>query len=133
MKLKLLQLLNAQEALKALGDTKGLSSVVAYRISKNIKAVNEELKNYDETYKRLCEERAKKDDEGKPIIKDNKYSLSDDDLKEITEELNKLVNEEIDIDIKKVKLESIDKAGLSPFQIELVEFMLDLEENKEEE
>ena len=32
---------------------------------------------------------------------------------------------EVDIDIKKIKLEDIDKAGLSPFQIESIEFMLD--------
>lgn len=130
--MKLGVLINSKNTLSILGNTKGLKSTVAYRILKNIKAVNAEIKAYDETRTKVCEEYANKNDEGKAIIKDNKYDISSDNLIKVNEELDKLINEEVDIDIKKIKLEDIDKVGLSALEISSIEFMLDLKENKEE-
>ncbi len=130
--MKLLQLINAERALGTLGNTKGLSSITAYRISKNIKAILEEIKTYNDTRTKMCEEYADKDKEGKPIIKDNKYIMSTEKEIQLNEELGKLLNEDVDIQIKKVSLVDINKAGLSPLELDSIEFMLDLEEDKEE-
>lgn len=127
--MKLSQLLNAQEALGTLGHAQGLSSVVAYRISKNIKAINLEIKEYDEARRKLCEEKTNKDEEGKPIIIDGRYDLTEEALKEVNNELEELLNEELDITIKQLTLEEIDRAGLSAFQIDSIDFMI---EDKEE-
>ena len=43
MELTIKKLLNGKAALITLGNTKGLSSVIAYRIAKNIKAIDEVL------------------------------------------------------------------------------------------
>ena len=102
--MKLLQLINAERALGTLGNTKGLSSITAYRISKNIKSILEEIKTYNDTRTKMCEEYADKAKDGKPIIKDNKYIMS--------------------------TLEDINKAGLSPLELDSIEFMLDFEEEK---
>lgn len=128
MKLKLIKLLNAQEGLQALANTKGLSSVVAYRIAKNVKALDEELNTYEETRKKLVEEKANKDEEGKPIIKDDKYDLTNKALKEVNKELNALLEEEVDIDIKELSLIDIDKAGLSALELSSIDFMIREEE-----
>lgn len=128
MKLKLFQLLNAHDVLEILGNAKGLSGTTAYRILKNIKRISEELKVYEETRKNIVEEKANKDKNGNPIIKENQYDLSSQNLKKCNQEIEKLLNEEVDIEIKKVKLSEIDAIGLSPFQIDLIEFMIDLEE-----
>lgn len=117
--------------LEILGSTKGLSSVTAYRISKNIKAITEEEKTYQDTRIKMCKEYANKDEKGEPILKDNKYDIPDDKLKEFDDELKKLLDEEVDIEIKKLSLEEIDKVGLSAFDLSNIEFMLDLE-NKED-
>ena len=130
MKMKLLQLINAERALGTLGNTKGLSSITAYRISKNIKSILEEIKTYNDTRTKMCEEYADKDKEGKPIIKDNKYIMSTEKEIQLNEELGKLLDEDVDIQIKKVSLEDINKAGLSPLELDSIEFMLDFEEEK---
>lgn len=128
--MKLLQLINAERALGTLGNTKGLSSITAYRISKNIKSILEEIKTYNDTRTKMCEEYADKDKEGKPIIKDNKYIMSTEKEIQLNEELGKLLDEDVDIQIKKVTLADINKAGLSPLELDSIEFMLDFEEEK---
>ena len=128
--MKLLQLINAERALGTLGNTKGLSSITAYRISKNIKSILEEIKTYNDTRTKMCEEYADKDKEGKPIIKDNKYIMSTEKEIQLNEELGKLLDEDVDIQIKKDTLADINKAGLSPLELDSIEFMLDFEEEK---
>lgn len=128
--MKLLQLINAERALGTLGNTKGLSSITAYRISKNIKSILEEIKTYNDTRTKMCEEYADKAKDGKPIIKDNKYIMSTEKEIKLNEELGKLLNEDVDIQIKKVSLEDINKAGLSPLELDSIEFMIDFEEEE---
>lgn len=130
MKLKMRTLVMCESALRTLGNTKGLSSITAYRISKNIKSILEEIKTYNDTRTKMCEEYADKDTEGKPIIKDNKYIMSTEKEIQLNEELGKLLNEDVDIQIKKVTLADINKAGLSPLELDSIEFMLDFEEEK---
>lgn len=125
MKLLMNDIVRSESALTALGNTNGLSSIVAYRIFKNIKALHEEITLYNETRKKLCFAYANKDDKGNPIIKNNSYDIPKDKKEQFDNEFQELINMEVDIDIKKIKLEDIDKAGLSPFQIESIEFMLD--------
>ena len=127
--MKLLQLINAEKALYRLGNTKGLSSITAYRISKNIKAISEELKTYNNTRTKLCEEYADKDKDGKPVIEDNKYHIPVESSIELNKQLEQLLNETVDIKIKKVSLEDIDEAGLSPLELDSIEFMLELMED----
>ena len=68
--MKLLEIINSQSTLAELNNCKGLSSVTAYRIAKNIKVIDEELKVYNDQRVKLLEELANKDEEGKPIIKE---------------------------------------------------------------
>lgn len=120
---------NIPSVLEILGSTKGLSSVTAYRISKNIKVITEEEKTYQDTRIKLCKEYAEKDDKGEPIvIDDKKYDISAENLKKFNKELNNLLEEEIDIEIKKLSLHEIDRVGLSAFELNSIEFMLNLEE-----
>ncbi len=130
MKLKMRTLVMCESALRTLGNTKGLSSITAYRISKNIKAILEEIKTYNDTYTKICEEYVDKDKDGKPIIKDNKYSMPLEKEIEVNKQLNQLLDEDVDIQIKKVTLADINKAGLSPLELDSIEFMLDFEEEK---
>lgn len=129
MEIKLVTLLNAQKTLVELHKQRGLSGVTAYRIMKNAKVIDEEFKSYDEQRVKLCEEFATKDENGKPIIKDDSnYDISNENMAKCLEELSKLREETVELPIKKVKLEDIDAAGFSPAEIENIEFMLDIGE-----
>lgn len=130
--MKLIDIMNSQSTLSELNNCKGLSSVTAYRIAKNIKLVNEELKDYNEQRIKLLEELANKDEDDKPIINEEngmqEYELTDENKVKLQEEIDKLLDEEINIDIKKVSLEQLDRAGLSPAQLSTIEFMIVIEE-----
>ncbi|MFR7590204.1 MAG: hypothetical protein ACLUVC_02075 [Longibaculum sp.] len=130
MKIELNTLLMSRQTLRILGNAKGLSSVVAYRISKNIKAINKEVAFYEESRIKLLEEHSHKDDEGKAIIFDNTYDIIDGHMEIVNKELDELRKEEVELDIKKINVEDIDKAELSPFELGTLEFMFDFKEEE---
>ena len=120
-------ILNSMEALNKLNNAHGMSSVVAFRIGKNIKAIESEVKVFDDVRTKLLEELANKDENGEPIInkETNNYDIPQDQLQKIIQEIDNLQNEEISIDIKKVSIEDISQAGLSPKELMSIEFMLE--------
>lgn len=124
MEVKLKKLINSKYVLLELGNTKGLSGIVSYSILKNIKNINRELDVYDKARIKICEENADKDAKGNPIIKNNSYDMDEKILAFVNSEIEKLKEEIIDIDIKKINITDIDKAGLSAFEIESIDYML---------
>lgn len=132
MKLKLKELMESKEAMVELAKARGLKSVVAYRIGKNVKEIDRELENYNDARKKLVEEKANKNDSGEPIIKTNEdgssyYEIDPELAKKLDDELNELLNEAVDINIIKVSLDDIENAKLSAFQINKIDFMLEVE------
>lgn len=120
-------ILNSMEALNKLNNAHGMSSVVAFRIGKNIKVIEGEFKVFNDVRTKLLEESANKDENGEPIInkETNNYDIPQDQLQKIIQEIDNLQNEEISIDIKKVSIEDISQAGLSPKELMSIEFMLE--------
>ena len=66
--MKIKDILNSRNVLIKLNNTAGMSSVVAYRVGKNIKLLDDELKPYDDARTKVLEEAANKDKDGKAII-----------------------------------------------------------------
>ncbi|RHQ87441.1 hypothetical protein DWX89_03175 [Coprobacillus sp. AF21-8LB] len=125
--MKIKDILECKETLIKLNTISGLPSVVAYRIGKNIKAIDTEMQEYDEVRVKLLKDVALKDENGEPIInkETNNYDIPQDQLQKIIQEIDNLQNEEISIDIKKVSIEDISQAGLSPKELMSIEFMLE--------
>lgn len=125
--MKIKDVLECKETLIKLNTISGLPSVVAYRIGKNIKAIDTEMQEYDEVRVKLLKDVALKDENGEPIInkETNNYDIPQDQLQKIIQEIDNLQNEEISIDIKKVSIEDISQAGLSPKELMSIEFMLE--------
>ena len=120
-------ILDSMEALNKLNNAHGMSSVVAFRIGKNIKAIEGEVKVFDDVRTKLLEEFANKDENGKLIIdKDtNQYDVPSDKLEALEKEIKKLQNEEVKVDIKKLSLDDVEKADLSPRELMSIEYMLE--------
>lgn len=120
-------ILDSMEALNKLNNAHGMSSVVAFRIGKNIKAIEGEVKAFDDVRTKLLEEFANKDENGKSIIdKDtNQYDVPSDKLEALEKEIKKLQNEEVKVDIKKLSLDDAEKADLSPRELMSIEYMLE--------
>ena len=120
-------ILDSMEALNKLNNAHGMSSIVAFRIGKNIKAIEGEVKVFDDVRTKLLEEAANKDENGKAIIdKDtNQYDIPVDKLEALEKEIKKLQNEEVKVDIKKLSLDDVEKADLSPRELMSIEYMLE--------
>ena len=125
--MKIKDILECKETLIKLNTISGLPSVVAYRIGKSIKAIDTEMQEYDEFRVNLLKDVAIKDENGDPIIdkETNIYDIPQDQLQKVIQEIDNLQNEEITIDIKKVSIEDISQAGLSPKELMSIEFMLE--------
>lgn len=130
MKIKISTLLNSKDVLYMLGNTNGLSAHIAYRLYRNIELINKELEMYEKTRIKLLKSFAKKDSDGNPIIKKNDnqefYDLSEENLQKFNEDISKIINENVDLDLQKISLDDIDSVGLTPFQISLIDFILDV-------
>ena len=130
MKLNISALINSKEVFHILGNAQGLSTHIAYRLYRNIELINKELEMYEKTRIKLLKSLANKDENGEPIIKKNNnqefYDLSDENLQKFNEDISKMVNESVELDLKKISLDDIDSVGLTPFQISLIDFILDV-------
>lgn len=126
--MKIKDILNSRNVLIKLNNTAGMSSVVAYRVGKNIKLLDDELKSYDDARTKVLEEAANKDKDGKAIIDEatRQYDIPEDKLQEALQEIEKLQDEDINIDIRKVTVEDINKAELTPRELMSIEFMLEV-------
>lgn len=120
-------ILGSMEALNKLNNAHGMSSVVAFRIGKNIKAIESEVKVFDDVRTKLLEEFANKDENGKPIIDKgtNQYDVPTSKLEALEKEIKKLQNEEVKVDIKKLSLDDVEKGDLSPRELMSIEYMLE--------
>ena len=125
--MKIKDILNSRNVLIKLNNTAGMSSVVAYRVGKNIKLLDDELKPYDDARTKVLEEAANKDKDEKAIIDEatRQYDIPEDKLQASLKE-EKLQDEDINIDIRKVTVEDINKAELTPRELMSIEFMLEV-------
>lgn len=125
MEIKLGILIESNKVLNILNQKRGFSGVTAYRIMKNVKAISTELADYEKQRINLCEKYANKGEDGNPVInEEQKYDISNENMKVLRDELEKLHAEAVDVPIKKISLEEINVAELSPAMIEKIEFMI---------
>lgn len=150
----------AIEALDSVSEIKGVK--FAFAVLKNRKQIENQLeedkpifekiltpsddfKEYETARIELCELSSEKDEEGKPLIEEDKYKILDiekfntelttltesfkdavDDRKKQIEEYNSLMEEEIEFVFQKVNFDILPD-DLSEQQLLKIEFMLDLD------
>lgn len=94
-----------------------LPSKLSFAISCNIEKLKKEAERIEKERKKLCEQYAEKDAEGKPVMVDSvieghktqEYKMSDDDKKMFLEEYESLLDEEVEISIRTIKQEVLEK------------------------
>ena len=89
-----------------------LSVVTFFNLKKNIEEINKILNSFKDSRQKLINEYCDKDEDGKPVIKDNKYIFTDNQEK-FNEEFNELMNVENDINIIKFDIEEFKNVELS--------------------
>lgn len=129
MKIKAGRIIEIAGKIEAL-DGKKLPSGLSYALIKNKRALKEELECIFEQRNSIIKKYCKKDENGEPVT-DNEGRAEFEGEGELraTEEYASFLDSEIEIDIKKVGFEEIEKCDsvepLTVAEMELVEFMLD--------
>lgn len=90
-------------------ELKGLQSIHRTRLAKQL---IEKLNHFSEEERKLKESYAKKDEEGKPIIRDNKYQFEDSEQRKLEDDLKKFYKEKTIIESEgdDAYLKSVKKA-----------------------
>lgn len=114
--MKLIEVKGKIEKLKKLRE-KTFPAKMEYAISCNIETLEKELERIESERVRLCEKYACKDEDGNAIMDRNiiendekfTYRMSDESSKSFSEEYRDLMESEVDIDFRKVKIETIER------------------------
>lgn len=94
-----------------------LPSKLSFAISRNIEKLQAEERRAEDERSKLCEQYSDKDKDGNPVMTDcvieglrtQKYEMSPENQEAFNQEYEDLMNEEVDIDIRMVKLECIEQ------------------------
>ena len=135
MKMKLMEVLVRAEQMNLMAQ-KNLPIKLSYAIGKNRDRFMEEYRRYDEERKKLCENYAEKDKDGKPVIDGNNYKLTDEARAELDKALEEFRSTtEVDIEVYKCSksmdelIEEIDGSSrydtLSANDLKVLDFLLE--------
>ena len=122
IEMTLREALDSTNVLQALGQ-KQLKGRVAYNVAKILRQVEIEFNLFNETRKKLVEKYGDKDENGNPKInpETNEYVFSGDNLKAVTDDINKTLDCNITINANKIKLDDLNDVQFTPSEIELIE------------
>jgi hypothetical protein len=116
MKLTLGQLKNSEPALVALSNCT-LPITIAYRISKALKVIASELADLEDARQKLVQKYG--------VEKEGNVVVIEENLNMFVEELNPLLQEEIEIPLEPITVESLpDSVNLSPMQLSQLSFFI---------
>lgn len=123
--MKLSEVLNLNEGIKSLSLQK-MDIDLSYDVIKFSKLIDEEIKIYDETRKKLIETLALKNEDGAFLEKDGQYVFGDN-KEEFDKEYFKLMEKEIQIKLIKIKKSVLreNRAKLSPIDLVRLEKIIE--------
>ena len=111
MKIKNFEIEQSVEVINKILSSK-LSVVTFFNLKKDTDEITKILNSLKDARQKIIDEYCDKDEEGKPVIKDNKYIFTDNQEK-FNEEFNELMNVENDINIIKFDIEEFKNVELS--------------------
>lgn len=86
---------------------------VSYTIAKNVELLKKECQDLEQQRVRLCEMYADKDEKGKPIIEDGKFSFQEGEQQKFQMEYEDLLKEEAALDFHMVDAGELEKCDLN--------------------
>ncbi|MBT2599079.1 MULTISPECIES: hypothetical protein [unclassified Oceanobacillus] len=120
MKLTVTELYNLSDGLKNILD-KELPTSVAFSIQRNFKKVGDELTPSNEVRKNIIEKYKEKDNG------DGSFNIKKDKVELCKKEVNELMEQEVDIDLKRIKLSDLGES-IKPRTLGLLEPIIKEEE-----
>lgn len=110
--MKIFEAENLAMSLQTMLETKG---VVGYKIARNLRMINDELKDYYQFKQTLFEKYGELAEDGNLIIKKDSENYQD-----FLKEYEPVMNQEVEFDFRKVTEEELIESGLNAGQISLI-------------
>lgn len=126
MDIKLRQLLSARQAIVTLAN-RPVKAKTAYCISKNRALINDALRAYDIVIDELIRRYGRIPDDGSPPVLEM-WKLTPETQKDITGQIDELLDVTENIAIRKIPGGELDKIDITPAEMELLEFMIEIPE-----
>lgn len=127
MKIQLGKVVNSKDALGRLL-TEKFPVKTAYIIQKNFRAVESELKSYEEQRSKLIVEKYGVQEINAEGEKTESWKVPDDRMVSFSREMSELFSVELELSLSKVKLP--ETCEISPSDIYLLDWMIDFEDDK---
>jgi hypothetical protein len=118
MNIKLSQLVNSVQVLNKIFNSDKLPVTDAYRLSKSINKIQDELQNFDKFRIELIKKYGQETGDGNYQVKPE----FEDDFKKGMDEL---LNTEVEIGLNPVTLESLSKVNLSAIELSLIDYLIE--------
>ena len=115
-KIKLNTLLNAKQAIEKLMK-QDLPVMVSFKISQFVKRYNREYTVFMEKKKKLFEEYGEE--------KNGQFTIKKENNKQFNEDIKKLLDTEVTLEVEKIKLVSLATIKLSPMDINNLEMLIE--------
>ena len=119
MKLKIKEVLEASAILQKITGF-SLPAKVSYNIMRNMKKIEHEIKPFEESRLQLVHKYGKETEDGK-------FSVSEENLPEFYKDVASLLEEDIEVDIRPIKIDQIQDIKLTANEIQFIDFIFEKE------
>lgn len=123
MKLTVGQVVGGVNALTSLTD-KELPVLTAWKLAKASRILTDEFESYEEVRKGLVKKFGKKDEYGN-------YQVKPESLEKFQDEMNKILEQEVTVDVPLISLEMLGEGNFKPRDLALAWFLFE-EEHEDE-
>jgi hypothetical protein len=129
MKVKLSEIINAQQSLQVLSSTQFPPDTgkLAYAIARNIRKLDIEIKSFEDVRNKLFEsygEAVEEPDEKTGEVKKLKR-IKKENIEQFQKEVNEILEKEIEVDIWKIKYVELQPLGLKPIILVPIAFIIE--------
>ena len=97
--------------------TRSLKTKAAYQLGRILREAQKEFSLYNEKRIALLEKYADKDEEGKPVIENGNYKISDEGIAAINTEYNELIETTVALNANKLQLYLLDDETFTPTEM----------------
>jgi len=119
MKLKIREILEARPVLEKITNF-SLPVKTSYNIMRNMRKIEQEIKPFEQSRLQLVRKYGKPDETGK-------ITVTEDNMQKFYEDMASLLEEDVDIDIRTIKIDQLGEVKLTPNEIQFIDFLLEKE------
>jgi len=116
MKVKIREILESSSVLQKLTTT-SLPVKTSYNILRNTRKISQEIEPFEKARTELVAKYGTEDESGKIVVTDSNLQI-------FYKEVGELLDEEIEVDIRPIKIDDLSDVKLSASELQLIDYMI---------